>query len=243
MRLTTIQATVPRHEAREWNRRERVAGSKAEQIYTLLQTEILQQKLRPGAPVSESELARRTSVSRTPIREALQRLRIENLVEYVPGKGAFVKVLSRNEIRDAYEMVEALEGTCCSIVTDRASREDIRGLLPHMESMDRAIGQQPIQMSEWLIADERFHLAIYQLCPNEKMAADLCRLNSQIHYVRMTITPHIVDKVQSTRDHHEMYEAMLEGRREDARHHSQNHWSRVRREIMAVMDTYLASVV
>ena len=157
-----MKAVVPPLQAREGNRSEGVAGSKAEQIYSPLQAEILQKKLRPGAPVSESGIARRTSVSRTPIREALQRLRIENLVEFVPGKGAFVKVLSWNEIRDAYELVEALEGTCCSIVTDRASREDIRGLLPHIEDMDRAIGQQPIQMSPWLLADERFHLAIYQ---------------------------------------------------------------------------------
>jgi GntR family transcriptional regulator, carbon starvation induced regulator len=83
--------------------------SRTEWAVGRLQEAILSGELAPGERVSSSELARRWSVSATPLREALQRLAAEGLVEYVSQRGARVSEVSLRDVREVYELRLMLE--------------------------------------------------------------------------------------------------------------------------------------
>src|SRR5689334_16840640 len=83
--------------------------NRRELAYAQLKADILDGTLRPGDPLGEVDLATRIGVSRTPVREALQRLAMEGLVTWVPGRGAFVSGLSVPDIVELFQLREALE--------------------------------------------------------------------------------------------------------------------------------------
>src|ERR1700738_2048711 len=74
-----------------------------------LRAMILEGELLPGSRIAERELCDRFGISRTPLREALKVLAAEGLVELLPHRGARVSRLSDHELRDAFEIVSALE--------------------------------------------------------------------------------------------------------------------------------------
>lgn len=81
----------------------------SETAYTRLRDDIIHWRLEPGTPLGEVELSERLNVSRTPVREALSRLIAEGLVSNDSGRTARVAQLSRDDIRQLFELREALE--------------------------------------------------------------------------------------------------------------------------------------
>jgi DNA-binding GntR family transcriptional regulator len=87
-------------------------------VYEALEKDILSGTLPPGTILSEEHLARRHQVSRTPVREALNRLESEGLAARHAGTGLLVSELGPDEIIDLYVLREALEGLAASRRTD-----------------------------------------------------------------------------------------------------------------------------
>src|ERR671938_1085574 len=79
------------------------------QVYAALRDAIIRAELAPGRQLSENELAAWLGVSRTPVREALVRLRDERLVAIVPQLGTYVSRISPQAVSDAHFIREALE--------------------------------------------------------------------------------------------------------------------------------------
>jgi len=82
-----------------------------EQVYEYLRDEIHNHKLLPGAFINLNELSRQLGISKTPLRDAIIQLEIEGFVTIFPRRGVTVKRLTLAEIKDAYEIVGALEGS------------------------------------------------------------------------------------------------------------------------------------
>jgi DNA-binding transcriptional regulator YhcF (GntR family) len=93
-------------------------GSTSEQVYLALREAIVSAELEPGLKLSENELAGELGVSRTPVREAVARLRDERLVAIVPQLGTFVTLISPGAVADAEFVREALE---CAAITRTAT--------------------------------------------------------------------------------------------------------------------------
>jgi DNA-binding GntR family transcriptional regulator len=104
------------------------ARALADEIAFRLRAEILDGKLPRGARLQHEELAVRFGVSRTPIREALRQLTAMNLVVVAPNRGATVRVPSRTEVADVYELRADLEGLACELACARATEEDLAEL-------------------------------------------------------------------------------------------------------------------
>jgi DNA-binding GntR family transcriptional regulator len=103
-------------------------GPARAQVYAALRDAIVSAALEPGRRLSENELAALLGVSRTPIREALQRLREERLVAVVPQLGTFVTRISTSAVSDAQFVREALECAAIRETAIRAVDEDIAAL-------------------------------------------------------------------------------------------------------------------
>lgn len=108
--------------------------------YERLCEEIRSGALRPGARLTETEIAERLEISRTPVREAIRRLEAEGLVEHEPRTGAVVRRLDYPEIMELYEMRSVLEGTAARLAARAASPVELEELQSINDEMARAAG-------------------------------------------------------------------------------------------------------
>ena len=119
-------------------------GSARDQVYAALRDAIVCAELEPGRRLSENELAELLGVSRTPIREALVRLRDDRLVAIVPQLGTFVTLISNDAVADAAFVREALECGAIRLATERATDARPRGAAgqPRRAGARRARGRR-----------------------------------------------------------------------------------------------------
>lgn len=124
--------------------------------YTLILEAIDQGTYRPGDRLVESELADRFGVSRTPIREALQRLETQSLLAR-DGRSLIVASLDHNQMAELYVVRTELEGLAARLAARHATAEEIR-VLSDMVEDDRALLGDPSALAR---ANRRFHKMIH----------------------------------------------------------------------------------
>lgn len=113
--------------------------SLAEQAYHLLEGELVTLRLAPGELISEKELMEKAQIGRTPVREAVQRLSAEGLVQVLPRKGLMVTALKRSDLTKIIEIRKVLERLMVVKSAERATPEQRRAfenLAIHFESID-----------------------------------------------------------------------------------------------------------
>ena len=84
--------------------------------------------LRKGDRIIEKELCRTMGISRTPLREALRMLSSEGLIDLIPHRGAYVAQPSMRDIREMFEVMAILEGTCARVAVERMTDNDLKKL-------------------------------------------------------------------------------------------------------------------
>jgi DNA-binding GntR family transcriptional regulator len=114
----------------------------------------------PGAALSESALRPETGVGRTPIREALQQLAIEGLIQIIPRKGTFVQPLQLDDIRKIYELRLEIEGLGARWAATRATPQEKQEMLTLVASLQ---GNLPGGGAD---LDAQFHALIAQASHN-----------------------------------------------------------------------------
>jgi GntR family transcriptional regulator, rspAB operon transcriptional repressor len=135
----------------------------AERVFVQLRSDILHARLRPGDALSENSLAHSMAVSRTPVREAVQRLVREGLVQVLPQRGSYVARLSMQRIRDALFVREAVEGQIVRRFLDAPPN------VPALQELDACIARQAAALAAKdidavLAADETFHKCLLDSC-------------------------------------------------------------------------------
>jgi DNA-binding GntR family transcriptional regulator len=144
---------------------EALASTPPRTVYERLRREILACDLLPGAPIYEQELADRFGVSKSPVREALLRLREQNLVEVQPRRGYRVKPISLKEVQEMYEMRLMYERTCVALAIEHATDAQIRQLKP----LAKVKGE--VDLRTWTKLNREYHVALASLCGNDRLAA------------------------------------------------------------------------
>ena len=108
--------------------------------YARLLDDIRSGVLAPGARLTETEIAERLHISRTPVREAIRRLEADGLVAHLPRAGAVVRKLDHSEVMELYEMRLVLEGTAARLAARAASEVEIDELAAINAEMEAAGG-------------------------------------------------------------------------------------------------------
>lgn len=129
-------------------------------------------ELPPGAEVNEAVLAERFGVSRGPVREAVRRLQGIGLVTREPYMRAMVVSLSVAEVRELFEMREALEGMACRLAAQRMSNADLDAFAADLDSARRA--RQAAAPGAPALSDFDFHERIIVASGNGRISATLC---------------------------------------------------------------------
>mgnify|MGYP001091225812 CR=1 FL=1 len=81
----------------------------SDKVYDILLKRIIIRKIKPGEKLIEDDLAENLGISHTPIREALNRLYRDDLVELIPQSGGYIRKLTAREVQEVYEVREVLE--------------------------------------------------------------------------------------------------------------------------------------
>ncbi len=160
----------------------RRTGLTASGLYEQLRQMAILYKLRPGERVNELELSQAFNTSRTPVREALNRLASEKFLTFVPNRGFYGRELDRQDIYNLYELRKCLESAAAALAIERAADADILAVRTFWNEVMRKSGRIPTQR---LVAlDEEFHVRVVALSRNDEMVRALEGVNARIHFVR-----------------------------------------------------------
>ncbi|WP_420395437.1 GntR family transcriptional regulator [Nioella sp.] len=136
--------------------------------YDLILKAIDEGTYRPGSRLVESELAERFGVSRTPIREALQRLETQGLLSR-DGRSLIVASLDHDQMAQLYIVRAELEGLAARLAAQHAATEEIK-VLQEMVAADHALLDDPAALSR---ANRRFHKQIHLASHNKYLVQQL----------------------------------------------------------------------
>ncbi len=174
--------------------------------YEYLESEILTGRLRPKARLVEQEIAARLAMSRTPVREALQRLEERGLVRILPHRGALVLEISPTEVEQIYVVRYALEGLAARLAAAAMTADGLK----HVQQVLRAHAEQATgqDVRGLMRFDDHFHDAIYGLAGNRCLMEMIQQLRRQIHVVRFNAWARPNRIVRSIAEHRQMVEAL-----------------------------------
>ncbi len=200
---------------------ERKRGSGVKFVYDVLRDEILDLVLAPGSQIDEIQLAERLSMSRTPIREALNLLLGEGLVESRPRRGAVVTQVTPHRLIEMFEVMAELEAMCARLATRRISDEEFATLeAAHLACREAAQANNP---DDYFYANERFHYALYTAAHSAFLFDQAASLQRKLRpYRRLQLR--VRNRVQKSFEEHEsILEALRAGDAELAMAHVRTH--------------------
>lgn len=137
------------------------AGADQADAYSLILEAVDRGDLKPGQRLVETELAERLGVSRTPVREALQRLETQGVVAR-DGRSLRVATLDHDQLGELYEVRGVVEGLAARLAARHAAPEEIE-VLREMVEEDRALVLDPTALS---LANRRFHRQMHRASHN-----------------------------------------------------------------------------
>ena len=122
----------------------------SDKAYTQIRELIVSMQLRPGEQVEENVLEQRLSIGRTPIREALQRLATDGLLDHVPGRGLFVRPISIDDVKSLFEAMTALEQVIVQLTTQRIRPKEIDQLAKITQQHKKALADRDYLKATYL---------------------------------------------------------------------------------------------
>lgn len=155
--------------------------SYAHQAEEILRNLILSGIFDPGQRLAELELSKKLTMSRSPIREALQVLSNEGLVRIIPNRGAFVTLLEPQRIEELYEVREALEAGAVRLATARADAVELSALHLLLKATALALEQDSGRPYP---AELDFHAHVAQLARNPVLEKKIREVDLQLRLAR-----------------------------------------------------------
>ncbi|MCF6443777.1 GntR family transcriptional regulator [Nereida sp. MMG025] len=169
---------------------------------------------KPGDRLVESELAERFGVSRTPIREALQRLETQSLLTR-DGRSLIVASLDHNQLAELYVVRAELEGLAARLAARHATPEEVQVLREMLEA-DRSLIGDPSAMSR---ANRRFHKQVHLASHNRFLVQQLDLVHRSMALLATTSLA-IEGRDVKTLDEHEVIVAAIENGDGDGAYHA-----------------------
>lgn len=183
-------------------------GTRREYVYSYLYEKIIDLSLKPGTPISESEIGAGLSVSRTPIREALMQLAKEDLIEIKPQIGTFVSLIDRKHIEESRFMRKAVELAVIREATQKLTSDTLYKLEKCLTMQEIALREE--NEKDFLAYDDEFHELIYKGLGMDRIWKGINQMNGQYKRVRMLrlITTKATEWVPILDEHRAIFNAL-----------------------------------
>nr|WP_306267486.1 GntR family transcriptional regulator [Pararhizobium sp. IMCC3301] len=158
--------------------------SSVDRAYLTLRQKATDFEFKPGERLNETALTSTLMVSRTPLREALNRLVAEGFLTFVLGKGFFCRPLSPEKILELYQLRCALETEAVIRTIETASDNEIHHVVTYLDEVEKSYAVCT-DLNELLRMDEEFHMKLAALSGNQELLKFLSNINERIRYVRI----------------------------------------------------------
>lgn len=179
-----------------------------EKIYVRLKTLILEQRIAVGHRIQPDILARDMGVSRTPVLNALKRLAGEQIVEWVPRRGIYVKRLTKRELGRVFEVREALECLAARLAAARITPERVDQLAGLLAGITP--DSTPETLARYLARDREFHWQLVLTSGNGYLAHVMETVNVMVFTYQYGLNRPMAETIEE-------HAAILDGlRRHDA---------------------------
>jgi DNA-binding GntR family transcriptional regulator len=205
----------------------------ADRAYADLRDRIVTLRIAPGAPIDEDVLGGELGIGRTPVREAIKRLALENLVTVFPRRGTFASDINITDLADISDVRMQLEGHAAYRAAQRitpALRAELDDLLAELD------GSRGSDDTRALMAlDTRVHRFVHRAAGNPYLEESLGRyfnLSLRIWYLVLDRLPHLLTRVH---EHEDLLRAIADDDPERARAIITEHIETFEREIRAVL--------
>ena len=202
----------------------------AEQAYVELHDRIVTLRLPPGAALREDELMAELGIGRTPLREAVKRLALENLVAVQPRRGTFVSDVEAADIQNVTEVRAELEGFAAELAAlrlDPDTRATAEALLREVEDLT-----SPDQ-HELMLFDERIHRFTWDAAHNPFLKQTLERYFTHSLRIWYLVLDRVPTLGHAVHDQTQLLEAILDRNGDHARTIMREHVLAFQREILA----------
>ena len=184
-------------------------GLLADRAYRALRDRLVTLRIPPGSPIDEDAIGRELKMGRTPVREAIKRLALENLVTVFPRRGTFASEINITDLAHISDVRAQLEGHAAYRAAERitdAQRAELAGLLAELD-----IRHGSDNLEELMELDATVHRFIYRCANNPFLEETLGRylnLSLRIWYLVIERLPHLFARVH---EHEELLRAIVDG--------------------------------
>jgi len=150
-----------------------------EQVYDYLRGQINKKKLKPGSAINMDAFSKKLGISKTPLRDALIQLEMEGFVTILPRRGIYVNSLTRQDIRNYYQVIGALESSALIHSAAASRTEDISRMEKLNQEMRDALDRENYDL--FFRKNLDFHNTFVQLSQNEILGTILHTLKKRLY--------------------------------------------------------------
>ena len=194
--------------------------------YEELKQIILEHQIPQGGKLNEIELATALGISRTPVREAINRLGKEGLVEILPQRGAFVVQYSEKDIFELFLIRENLEGLAAYLAAERVTEKELAKLGACVRGFKEPYSKRDVQ--RYAREDFKFHQTIVLLSDAQRLINLIATLHDHIRIFRLTPIGLSSQMKTSLLEHQKLLEALKSKDPEEADRRMRLHIRHVR---------------
>lgn len=206
--------------------------SAKERAFLQIQRWIVDGTLQPGEKLNDSELANALGVSRTPIREALQTLEIQGLVEMHRGRDTRVTQITKEDTLKIYPPLASLQSLAAELATEFVTTEFLENLRHINGEFSKALERKTSYQAMEL--DDEFHNAIVELADNPYVSSFTSTLQLHVRRLKYVFFQDVLSH-KSVAEHEQIINAFEQGDYHKAAEIMRGNWLRPMRELTASM--------
>lgn len=183
----------------------------AKQVYDILRKRIISREYLPGDKLDMQTLADSFGVSRSPVKDAINNLVHDGLIEVIPRKGTYVTELDYPtflEVLDARLMIEKWAG---EQIIPSISTKQLAKLSKIVDEMDTLLELDPFPFDEYSLLDVKFHKLMIQWADNEQIKNIYYSLNTHVSLSRIVYSTSLKSTIVRHKDHRDLVD-MLESK-------------------------------
>lgn len=183
------------------------------QAYEYMKEKILDNEFTPGEIYSETKIATEIGISRTPFRDAIQRLVQEGYIDIIPSKGFMLHEMEVRDIVETFQIRTAIEGYCAMMVARESGSEKAQKLLGKLEGLMEKMNKfaEEDNMLRFVEFDNQFHIELVAYAGNSAFDE---MFGMYIHRIRNMASSSLLHPgrvAETLREHNKIIESMKSG--------------------------------
>jgi DNA-binding GntR family transcriptional regulator len=174
--------------------------------YSNIKEAIRLARVQPGQALSETRLSRQLGISRTPVREALQMLAQEGLVQIIPGRAVTVASPTVQDVMDAIHVRLLLEPEVVRLAAKNITPDQLETLRQAQAGLEQAIANN--DRAAWSRADNIYHETISAACPNQLLGELAMQYRNRVSYLSIDAQGNFERLTTCTHEHRQIVDAI-----------------------------------